>query len=941
VYEGKIVIFDASNYMFRAYFASPPMSNSSGFPTNGLHFYTSMVLSVLRRTSADAVAMAYEHSGPKFRHALYPEYKAHRPAPPEALVQQFPYFRQITDALGIPSYDAQGYEADDVIATLTRQARARGWQVIIASSDKDLMQLIEMDGSVVMLDAMSKSKLLPYVTYADVVSRFQVEPSRVADVLALAGDASDNIPGCKGIGEKTAGKLIAEYGSLETLMSSLAGIKKPAQRANLEAFLACAPLSKKLVELVSDVSVTLSFSGMSPDRSQVMRLFSKFELQRLMKEILGPEALLEASADDGVSLADLSGVPVALDGGQSEGAPGGLARPVVSPGLVRALGVTSLASSVSEVDDIVEAARRSGAFGLWPVWADESPVAPRLLGFALSVQGRGLFVPVGMRGDLFASAISSRDGVSRFEMLLTLPGVRKCVYGLKPLAQYAFVREMAFESSDFFDVELAGYLVHPEQKTALSTLSELYLGQAPEVLPETWLGTGKKAVSAEAVSLHEATRSVGMWAQFVEQLSERLEGELLHHGLCEVYRSLDSPLTMILARMEYDGVEVDVEALKQLSARFDESMSALESQAHDYAGAAFNLNSPKQVGEVLFDKLRLVPPRKKSRQHGYSTDQETLESLADAHPLPGLILEYRALSKLRSTYCEALVKQADPVTHRIHARFHACVTATTRLSSSDPNLQNIPSREALGREIKRAFVAREGWMFLSADYSQIELRILAALSGERMLREAYLHGVDVHARTASAIFDVPFEDVTPPQRQVGKTINFGILYGMGASKLARETGYSLSEARVFLEKFHAQFGGLSSFFESQLSQARATGEVRTILGHRRAIPELFVERGMERSFGERVAINTPIQGSASDIVKRAMLRFDARMRELGLGGRLLIQVHDELLVEVPASEVEATGKALRGAMEGAVELSVPLVVDMRVGKRWADMQPLS
>jgi len=353
------------------------------------------------------------------------------------------------------------------------------------------------------------------------------------------------------------------------------------------------------------------------------------------------------------------------------------------------------------------------------------------------------------------------------------------------------------------------------------------------------------------------------------------------------------------------------------------------------------LNSPKQVGEVLFDRLRLVPPRKKARQHGYSTDQETLESLADEHPLPGLILEYRALSKLRSTYCEALVKQADPVTHRIHARFHACVTATTRLSSSDPNLQNIPSREALGREIKRAFVAREGCVFLSADYSQIELRILAALSGDRMLCEAYLHGVDVHARTASAIFEVPLEAVTPPQRQVGKTINFGILYGMGASKLARETGYSLGEARVFLEKFHAQFGGLSSFFESQLSQARASGEVRTILGHRRAVPELFSERGLERSYGERVAVNTPIQGSASDIVKRAMLRFDARMCELGLGGRLLIQVHDELLVEVPDSEVEATGRVLREAMEGAVELSVPLVVDLRMGRRWADMQPLS
>ncbi len=951
----KILIFDASNYMFRAFYASPPMNNSAGFPTNALHFYTSMILSVIRKISPDAVALALDHKGVKFRSELYPEYKAQRDAPPEALQLQFPWFCRITDALGIRAYEAAGFEADDVIASLTRRARADGYQVIIASSDKDLMQLIERDGeteTVYMFDAMAKGGKAKIVTLDDVLARFQVYPDRVADVLALAGDTVDNIPGCKGIGEKTAGKLIAEYGSLESLISHVDEIKKPAQHANLVAFSQSAELSKKLTSLVSDIPLDVRYTTMEPDPESLTRVFSSLELHRLLSDVLGPDArpdptVPRVSADGTEAvMSDAGACAIARDEGEQKQPAADKKRasdpvmpeaatdkPLKPAKLLRELRQTRVCSDADSFRAFLKSSNGQ-RLALAPLWLDEKIQARKLLGCAVASAEDSIYLPFRHGRTLFGTLEDASLEAALAELLAN--DSPKAVYSLKPLLHYAYALELALDTRAFFDTEIAAYLVHPERTALTLDVCALeYLGHALSVTPENWLGSGKKAVAPQSFSPEAAAAIAGQWAQVVLQLSELLPDELKAHALEKPYETLDLPLSAILARMEFDGVAIDSVALHELSRAFDAQIRQLDAQAHSFSTEDFNINSPKDLARFLFEVLNLVPSTKKNRQHGLSTDQETLESID--HPIAQIILEHRAVSKLRSTYSETLAGLADPQTHRIHGRFNACVTATTRLSSSDPNLQNIPGRTELGRQIKRAFVPAPGFTFISADYSQIELRLMAAFSKEPVLCQAYQAGEDVHARTAASLFDIPIEQVTKPQRQLAKTINFGLLYGMGVQKLARETGYSKAEAKAFLEKFHAQFPTLSKFFEDQVQRAKDAGETRTIFGHRRAVRELFSARPMLRAFGERVALNAPIQGSASDIVKCAMIRLDEALRKNGLHARLLIQVHDELLLECPDDEVERTASLLVDSMENAAQIGVPLKVELKIGKTWADM----
>lgn len=949
----KILIFDASNYMFRAHYAAPPMNNSVGFPTGALHFYTTMILSVMHRVQPDAVALAHDFKGPKFRHELYPDYKGQREAPPEALQMQFPWFRKITDALGIPAYEAEHYEADDIIATITRKARDLGWYVVIASSDKDLMQLVERDGdqdSVVLLDALAKSsaKTGQMITVDQVLARFQVTPDKVADVLALAGDTVDNIPGCKGIGEKTAGKLIAEYGSIENLMANLDKIKKPAQHANLVDFAPKAELSKKLTTLVSDIPLELRMETMNPNPAEVVQIFSSLELHRLLSEVLGGSA----SPDPTVERVQIpesfrkNETPRAECIENSEKASdskkkqvihempeSALATPLRVPKPVRDMVETVVCQEVETLRAFLEGA--SGRIALYPIWMDENLSHRRMIGCALAHEKSAIYVAIRHTRTLFGETISSQE---LEDCLLAFMGDSrpKAVFGLKPILQYAFLKGKSVETSAYWDDEMAAYLVHPERSTLnLATCCSEYLGISLEPTPENWLGTGKKAVLPSSFGPSEVAKISGPWVQGVLQLSEILPDELAHHRLIEVYESMDRPLAEVLADMEFRGVRIDTESLMALSRTFDAEIRALDEKAHSFSDEPFNINSPKDLARFLFEVLELKPTTKKKRTHGLSTDQETLESMD--HPIAQIILEYRALSKMKSTYSESLVQLVDRETQRIHGRFNACVTATTRLSSSEPNLQNIPARTELGRQIKRTFVAELGCSFISADYSQIELRLMAALSQEPVLCRAYHEGEDVHARTAATLLDIPIESVTKAQRQLAKTINFGLLYGMGVQKLARETGYSKTDAKAFLEKFHAQFPTLSHYFERQVEEARQRGETRTIAGHRRPIPELFSQNAMIRAFGERVAQNAPVQGSASDVVKRAMIAFYRTLKNRGLHGHLLIQVHDELLVECPDEELEITSEILRTTMEHAENIGVPLCVDLKTGKNWADM----
>ena len=1070
----KLLIFDASNYIFRAFYASPPMCNSAGFPTNALHFYTSMLLSVIHRVNPDCIALAHEKKGPKFRHELYPEYKGQRTPPPEELVMQFPWFRKITDALGICAYDSDGFEADDVIATLTTQARNLQYDVIIASSDKDLMQLIASEDGydrVVLLDALSKAAHAKngahWIGTNDVIARFNVEPNRVADVLALAGDAIDNIPGCKGIGEKTAGKLIAQYGSLENLMASRGEIKKPAQKANLDAFAPNAELSKKLVSLVYDVPVTLVEHTMSPNPDLIIPLFSALDLNKLLVEVLGKSAqpdpsvpkITPHSADFQPTIQNTS--PSADANAVSNSVPNlnctnavanavsntnnavsnpncanavanavsnlnctnAVANAVSNPNCTNtvsnavsntnnAVSNLNCANAVSnavsnpnctntvsnailgsndavpstpqkspkkqappattpdpEILGILQAAKRAcspfdlvsapivdsiadldarfaamaddkTAIAVVPIFEHTAPQAPGMIGcaFATGDGARDFYCTWNTVQKTLFDVISNdgnqcRHAIAQF---LSRSDITFAVYDVKPILQWLWAGGYSPNIAQFFDIQIAAYILHPSRsRLSLQSCVAEFIARDLPILPDQWLGTGKKQKTPREMPMQSCADAALTWASAMQQCVQPLKSALERANLSQLFSQIDIPIAETLARMEFYGIEVETNYLREMATDFDEKLRKLDEEAHKFSDEPFNINSPKSLGHFLFETLKLEPATKKNKTHGLSTDQDTLESLD--HPIASIILQYRTISKLRSSYTESLIDCADRASSRIHCHFNECVTATTRLSSSDPNLQNIPARSDLGRQIKRAFVPAKGYCFVSADYSQIELRVLASLSRDPVLVNAYQNDLDIHALTASELFDKKIDDVTKAERQIAKSINFGIVYGMGSQKLSREVHISKQEAKQFLEKFNQRFPVLAQWLDDNGIKARQTGVIHTVLGHRRIIDEFLSPNKMIQAAGDRIAANSPIQGSASDIVKCAMLRLQSLLAQNNSKARIILQIHDELLLETPIDELEQTKAILIDAMTNACDIGIPLKIDLKVGNNWADM----
>lgn len=1004
----KLLIFDASNYIFRAFYASPPMCNSAGFPTNALHFYTSMLLSVIHRVNPDCIALAHEKKGPKFRHELYPEYKGQRTPPPEELVMQFPWFRKITDALGICAYDSDGFEADDVIATLTTQARNLQYDVIIASSDKDLMQLIASEDGydrVVLLDALSKAAHAKngahWIGTNDVIARFNVEPNRVADVLALAGDAIDNIPGCKGIGEKTAGKLIAQYGSLENLMASRGEIKKPAQKANLDAFAPNAELSKKLVSLVYDVPVTLVEHTMSPNPDLIIPLFSALDLNKLLVEVLGKSAqpdpsvpkITPHSADFQPTIqntspsADANAVANAVSNtncanavsnavsdpnctntvsnailGSNDAVPSTpqkspkkQAPPATTPD-PEILGILQAAKracspfdlvSAPIVDSIADLDARFAAMAddkttiaVVPIFEHTAPQAPGMIGcaFATGDGARDFYCTWNTVQKTLFDVISNdgnqcRHAIAQF---LSRSDITFAVYDVKPILQWLWAGGYSPNIAQFFDIQIAAYILHPSRsRLSLQSCVAEFIARDLPILPDQWLGTGKKQKTPREMPKQSCADAALTWASAIRQCVQPLKSALERANLSQLFSQIDIPIAETLARMEFYGIEVETNYLREMATDFDEKLRKLDEEAHKFGDEPFNINSPKSLGHFLFETLKLEPATKKNKTHGLSTDQDTLESID--HPIASIILQYRTISKLRSSYTESLIDCADRASSRIHCHFNECVTATTRLSSSDPNLQNIPARSDLGRQIKRAFVPAKGYCFVSADYSQIELRVLASLSRDPVLVNAYQSDLDIHALTASELFDKKIDDVTKAERQIAKSINFGIVYGMGSQKLSREVHISKQEAKQFLEKFNQRFPVLAQWLDDNGIKARQTGVIHTVLGHRRIIDEFLSPNKMIQAAGDRIAANSPIQGSASDIVKCAMLRLQSLLAQNNSKARIILQIHDELLLETPIDELEQTKAILIDAMTNACDIGIPLKIDLKVGNNWADM----
>jgi len=905
-----VFLIDGSGFIFRAFHALPPMTRPDGTPVNAVYGFTTMLMKLIDETDADHIAVVFDTARRTFRNDIYTDYKANRPPPPEELIPQFALVREATQALGVASVEMEGFEADDLIATYTRQAREAGADVTIVSSDKDLMQLVG-DG-VTMLDAMKNRE----IGAAEVVEKFGVGPDKVIEVQALAGDSSDNVPGVPGIGVKTAAQLITEYGDVDTLLARAGEIKQPKRREALIENAEDARISRQLVTLRDDVPAPMpleAFAVTQPD-DKVLLAFLK---QQAFKSLL---ARIE-SRSDVTPAADVEAEAHGYDLVQDAAA---LSRWVDE---AMALGVVAVDTETTSLD-----AMRADLVGV------SLATAP----------GRACYIPVGHRGTqgqgslgLDGSAGDAGDAPDQIPLdaalavlkpLLEDPAVLKVgqniKYDMEVLARYG----IAVAPTD--DTMLLSYVLEGGlHGHGMDELVTLHLGIETIKFADV-AGSGKAQVTFDQVPIEKARDYAAEDADVTLRLHHALKPRLVGEHMVSVYETIERPLVGVLAAMERQGILVDAAALKALSSDFTRRLGDLEDEIHGLAGRAFNVGSPKQLGEILFDEMGLAGG-KKGKTGAYATGADVLEGLAaEGHELPARVLDWRQLAKLKSTYADALIEQINPETGRVHTSYSQAVAATGRLASSDPNLQNIPVRTEEGRKIRRAFIAEDGWTLLSADYSQIELRLLAHVADIGALKEAFLEGLDIHAMTAAQVFNVSVDGMDPMVRRKAKAINFGIIYGISAFGLARQLGVPKSEAGAYIDAYFARYPGIRDYMDSAKSKARERGYVTTLFGRKCHIRGINDKNPQMRGFAERVAINAPIQGGAADIIKRAMLRVPGALVDAGLQARMLLQVHDELVFEVPQSEIEETSTAVAEVMASAARLDVPLVVDTGTGETW-------
>ena len=869
-----LYLIDGMSCAYRAYYAIRDLRSSSGEPTNAVFGFTNMLLKIIRERKPDAVTVVFDSPAPTFRHERFEAYKAHRKPMPEDLSVQIPMIRMIIDAYRIPVLQRDGVEADDLMGSLAVKAAGEGFDVFLVTSDKDMLQVVGDRISVFRPD------LGEVCDAAAVERRFGVGPRKVIEVLALAGDASDNIPGVPGIGEKTAVELVRRFGGVEGVLAGVDKVKGEKRRENLIRHAEQARLSRELVTLKLDVPLDISAGDLAvgePDRRRLGELFKRFEFRKLHAEFAG-----------GTGAAEYRGVDE----------PGSAGR-------------------------LAESLAARGGFALAVAATAPQPNAAALLGASFSASpGEACYVPADGRA-LEALAPLLRDA-----------RVRKTGHDLKYSALVLRRAGLPVEGLSF-DTMVAAWLLNPSRTSyGLGDLALDYLDMkiAPIAVPGGKAGEALRGLPASAISPHACAE-----ADAALRLRVLMEPRLEQLGMAGLFREIEMPLVGVLAGMEEKGIKVDTALLGRLSEEVGVTIAGLEASIHEMAGGAFNLNSPAQLARVLFEKLGL--PAARRTKTGYSTDYDVLLGLSRAHPLPEKLLAYRTLSKLKGTYLDALPRMVDPGTGRIHTTFRQTGTATGRLSSSDPNLQNIPVRTEIGRRIREAFVPGDGGMLLlSADYSQIDLRVLAHLSGDAALGEAFARGEDIHARTAAAVFGVDPSAVTPAMRQQAKTVNFGIVYGMSAFGLSREMGIPQTEARDFIERYFAHYAGVRSYIERALREAAAAGFVTTILNRRRAVPELASRNGATREQGSRIAVNTPIQGSSADIIKIAMLDIAAELSGGKWRAAMLVQIHDELLFEVERGQAREFGAMVRGKMEGVRGLRVPLRVQVRIGDSWGALR---
>ncbi len=933
-----VYLIDGSGFIFRAYFAMPKLTRPDKTPVGAVLGFCNMILKLVSETDADHIAVVFDVARTTFRNRLYEDYKAHRPEPPDDLVPQFQLVRDATDAFSLCRIEQPDYEADDLIATYADEAVREGARVTVVSSDKDLMQLVS--DKVELYDAMRDRP----IRAPEVVEKFGVGPDKVVDVLALWGDSSDNVPGVPGIGAKTAAELINQYGDLETLLKRASEIKQEKRRATLVEHAADARLSKKLVTLDHAVPLPCPLSALAVqplDPAKVTSFLQEQGFRALLARVQSKLGVSEKAPPVPGKADDHGPRPSASHEAMPAATVDAAQLPAAKPNYV-------LVQDVAVLDDWIARATAKGAVAVDTETSSLAAVAAALVGISLAIEsGEACYIPVGhtaaapgaldLGGAGAAPKQIARDQVlERLKPLLEDPGVLKIgqniKYDMQVFGRYGIAVtpiDCTMLISFVLDAGLHGH--------GLDELAKLHFGH-DMIKYEDVAGSGKNHTGFAAVPLDRACDYAAEDADYTLRLHRLLKPRLVAEHRCAFYETVERPLPAVVAGMERAGITVDRDELKRLSEDFAHRIAEYEAEIHRLAGHPFNIGSPQQLGKVLFDELKLERFGRKTKSGAHSTDAAVLEELAEAHPLPAKVLEWRELAKLKSTYADALMQEINSATGRVHTSYSLTGAATGRLASSDPNLQNIPIRTEEGRKIRHAFIAAPGCLLISADYSQIELRLAAHVGDIGPLKEAFHEGLDIHAMTASQVFGVPIEGMDPMLRRRAKAINFGILYGISAFGLGRQIDVPQAEAAKFIKAYFDRFPGIRNYMDRTKEFARENGYVETLFGRRCYVPGIKDPIPARRGFSERAAINAPLQGAAADIIKRAMRRIPPALERAGIKAKMLLQVHDELVFEAPEKEAEKTAAVAKEIMENAhlpaVELSVPLVVDTGMARHW-------
>jgi DNA polymerase I len=888
--EKTLYLIDGTAYIHRAYHAIRGLTNSSGLSTNAAFGFTRMLLKLMADRSPEYIGMFFDAKGPTFRHEMYGDYKANRPPMPEDMAVQIPYIREITQAMRLPVFEMPGYEADDLIGTIARLADMEGFHVVMVTGDKDFMQLVSDRKTI--WDPM-KDKVIDSATIQET---FGVNSAQMIDVMGLSGDTADNVPGVPGIGPKTALSLIQIYGSLEKLYESVDTIAGKKQKEKLIQFKDQAVLSKKLVTINNYAPVSFSpeaFKVQAPDREKLLSLFKTLEFSQLQQVFAEPA---KAARKDYKAVCDFA----------------------------------SLKSLITRLESV-------SLFAIDTETTAKHPMLAELVGISLAMApDEGFYIPCGHDREIISDQMDREEVLLLLKPMLENPAYKKVGQNIKydwmVLSHYGI--DLA---GVVFDTMVASYLLNPSKRAhSLDQIAMDYLNHRMITYEDT-VGKGRKEEGFAHVPLEKAVPYASEDADITLAAFHVLSSKLKTAGLTDLFDKVEMPLVPVLLRMEKRGIQVSSDRLRELSKSFSEQLDAIEAKIYVLAGETFNIRSSQQLGQILFDKLKLPVQKRTTKNTAHSTDVDVLTTLADRHELPALVLRHRTLAKLKSTYTDALIELIHPKTGRIHTSYNQTVAATGRLSSSDPNLQNIPIRTDEGRQIRSAFLPREGWQLLSADYSQIELRILAHCSEDPILIKAFQADEDIHARTAAEVFQVFPSFIDAELRRQAKAINFGIVYGMSPFGLSKQLNISQKMAKTYIDNYFSRYQGVKVFMDRTIAEAHRIRKTTTLLNRIRLLPDIDSTNRTVRQFAERMAINTPIQGSAADLIKLAMIKVDQVLGQKGLRAAMLLTVHDELVFEAPPEEKAEIEALVREIMEGVWDLRVPLKVNMEWGDDWSQV----